>query len=501
MKLACLLIVLLCAFTKAQPNEYPPPVTLELVSEGFEMPLYVTSPPDDERLFVVNRIGTVQIVLDGRVLSTLFLDIRHLVSLEGEMGLLSVAFHPDYRKNGRVFVLFTRAKPFDTVVTEFRRDPENPHRTLPFMRVVFTISQKPESIIHRGGHLEFGPDGKLYMSTGDAGLKQSQDQSWNGKMIRLDVDAPADMPLGSPYDEHLATADIYAKGLRNGWRFSFDPITHDLYLGDVGSSNWEEINIITEGGNYGWPYAEGNDCLYAQYVFLCHTVYERPVYQYRHLHQDASGGMAVVGGYVYRGQQKELQGYYIFADVIGRLWALQKTQDGWQRWNIAQPWGGIVSLGKGANGELYAVNITNGSLYHLKVKPTDVSQAQLLFEKPATVAMDGMSELIDGQRWFHGSESSVRFYFEQPLRLALNLQARHSFVEQCLKVSLNGEERFNECIPETVDLNLTLDMIAGVNELRFELSEWADELSSPYGLELTAFRLSTVYESSRDAGE
>jgi hypothetical protein len=112
-----------------------------------------------------------------------------------------------------------------------------------------------------------------------------------------------------------------------------------------------------------------------------------------------------------------------------------------------------------------------------------------------------MSELIDGQRWFHGSESSVRFYFEQPLRLALNLQARHSFVEQCLKVSLNGEERFNECIPETVDLNLTLDMIAGVNELRFELSEWADELSSPYGLELTAFRLSTVYESSRDAGE
>jgi glucose/arabinose dehydrogenase len=476
----------------------PPPVTLEIVADGFSDPVYVTAPPYSDNqpsdnqpddLYVVNRSGTVGVVSGGQVLSLPFLDVSRQISLEGEMGLLSLAFHPEYADNGRVFVLFTRVNPFDTVIAEFRRDPKNPYQTEPFMRVVFSVPQQPESNIHRGGHLEFGPDGKLYVSSGDAGLALKDDPSWNGKVYRLDVDAPGQMPLGAPY-YGLAPVEPYATGFRNAWRFSFDG--DDLYVGDVGSSFYEEINLVQEGKDYGWPYAEGSACATSSSEVSCDTKgLVNPIYSYRHVDADAEGGSAVIGGYVYRGSETTLNGYYVFGDMMGRLWALAKRGDTWQRWSLAQPWGGIVSLGKGADGELYALNITNGTLYRLVVKPTNLLAAKLLQEKPETIALDGFAEFIQDGRWAFGPSSKARFYFETATLLKLEFGGDQPFINQELRVVLNGEMVLEQSLSSTFSVEVTLPMQAGVNELHFEVSRWQDDPSAPYALHFTTFELTS----------
>lgn len=362
--------VLLLGFGQAQTCEplakAPPAVRLKPVAQGFNLPLYVTSPPEDDRLFVLERSGLVKIIKDQQVLPEPFLNLSSQIGLTGEMGLLSLAFHPNYAENGRVFVLFTRDHPFDTVIAEFRRDPENPDRALEPRRVILSIPQHPDSIIHRGGHLEFlGTD--LYASIGDGALSApAQDvRDFRGKVLRLEVDA-VDIPLTEDQDLPVP-ATVFASGFRNPWRFSFDACSRSLYLADVGSTHFEELNLVTQGANYGWPYFESYTCTEAGQATDCDsTGMTFPFYAYAHISRDAQGGSGIIGGYMYRGQQlPDLQGFYVFADLKGTVWGLRSLEGQWYRWDLAQPGGGIVSLGQDAYGELYVVNMSAGVIYKL----------------------------------------------------------------------------------------------------------------------------------------
>jgi glucose/arabinose dehydrogenase len=347
-------------------SEAPPAVNLEPVAEGFTLPLYVTSPAGDARLFVLERTGQIKIV-DGQGSSKVFADLSLVLGLTGEMGLLNLAFHPDYAANGRLFVLLTRETPFDTVVMELQRDPENAERTLPARRVVLSVPQDPKSVQHRGGQLEFyGSD--LYVSLGDGALSSpaQDDTNLDGKVLRLDVDAVADVPLSE--DQELAVpVEIFAKGFRNPWRFSFDTCNGDLYVADLGSTRFEELNKVVAGGNYGWPYFESYECSELGQETDCDIAgMTFPFYAYPNIAHDPQGGNGVIGGYVYRGEQlPQLKGFYIFADLKGTLWALREIDGAWYRWDLAEPGGGTVSLGQDADGELYVINMTAGVIYKL----------------------------------------------------------------------------------------------------------------------------------------
>jgi glucose/arabinose dehydrogenase len=353
-----LAFLFLCYAQECLPrSEHPPLISLELVAKDFTLPLYITSAPEDSRLYVVERGGLVKIIEGQTILPEPFIDLRSVVGLEGEMGLLSLVFHPNYSANGRVFALFTRQDPFDTVVAEFRRDPEDPNRTLSEWKVILSSPQDEASIVHRGGQLEFlGND--LLVSIGDGALSTpAQDvNDFKGKVLRLAVD-----DSGIP-------VSIFARGLRNPWRFSIDPCNGRIYLADLGSTFFEELNIIEENGNYGWPYFESYACSELGRQRDCDADgMTFPFYAYPHISKDPDGGSGIIGGYVYRGSEiPKLQGFYLFADLKGVLWALREINGEWYRWELVQVGGGVVSLGQGVSGELYVVNMASGEIYKIR---------------------------------------------------------------------------------------------------------------------------------------
>jgi glucose/arabinose dehydrogenase len=299
----------------------------------FNRPLFLGSAGDGSgRLFVVEQAGLIY-VLSGPEADDkeLFLDIRNLIDDSGnEMGLLGLAFHPDYAVNGQFFVNYTDSR--GTVIARFetfggRGDPDS-------LDVILSFEQPYSN--HNGGHLEFGPDGYLYIATGDGGsggdpLGHAQNrQTFHGNILRIDIDnrdsqssyvIPPDNPFAGNSEGYLE--EIYAYGLRNPWRFSFDPGTGLLWAGDVGQNAVEEINIIEKGKNYGWNIMEGSQC-YNPPTGCDSTGLEIPIYEYLH-----PLGRSITGGYVYHGSEHQLlEGAYIYADFVsGLIWALW-YQDG-----------------------------------------------------------------------------------------------------------------------------------------------------------------------------
>ena len=272
-----------------------------------EAPVYVAQPPGDRRLFVVSQTGEIRIVDGGKLRSTPFLDLRSSVSYGGERGLLSVAFHPRFATNGKLYIDFTDNRG-DTRIWELHARP-GASKVDPGHRELLHIEQPYPN--HNGGQLQFGPDGYLYIGMGDGG--SADDPHRNGqnvgvllaKLLRIDVDhRTGSLPYAIPPDNPFrstpgARAEIYAFGLRNPWRFSFDRQTRDLYIGDVGQNVWEEVDALplarARGANFGWNAYEGN----AKYVGdlktdVGHLV--MPVQVYKH-----GQGCSVTGGYVYRG--------------------------------------------------------------------------------------------------------------------------------------------------------------------------------------------------------
>ena len=352
-------------------------LVLEEVSTGLDQPVHVTHAGDGSgRLFVVERPGAIRVVRDGALLPEPFLDITDRVGSQGsEQGLLSVAFHPRYAENRRFFVDYTDQNG-DTVISELRVS-DDPDRAEPGSeRVLLRIDQPAAN--HNGGQLAFGPDGYLYIGMGDGGgagdrFGNGQNRSTLlGKLLRIDVDGgdPYGIPPDNPFVGQEGTRpEIWALGLRNPWRFSFDRATGDLYLGDVGQNAWEELNVqpaASRGGeNYGWPITEATHCF--QPRTGCDTAgLTLPVYEY-----PLEGACSIVAGYRYRGAAvPAFADAFFYTDYCGgRIWALTQGPDGgWTNHDLLQAGGGLSSFGEDETGELYIVNI-GGALYRLGARP------------------------------------------------------------------------------------------------------------------------------------
>ena len=325
-----------------------------VVARGFDEPVQVTATRSEpRRLYVVEQRGTIRVIDRGRVRRGFFLDIRSRVQAGGEQGLLGLAFDPGYARNRFVYVNFTDRNG-DTRVVRFRTDGL---RALPSTaRLLLRVDQPYAN--HNGGNLVFGPDGALYVGLGDGGSggdpeNRAQDLgSLLGKMFTLDVRRPGSAP------------EIVALGLRNPWRYSFDRVTGDLYIGDVGQGEVEEIDFTRAGSpgleNYGWDVYEGSR-LYDDKELGPGTLVP-PVFEYTH-----ARGCSVTGGFVYRGRARPaVRGRYTFGDYCsGTVWSMRVANGAAQGVRV-EPFRieGLTSFGEDAAGELYATS-HSGTVYRL----------------------------------------------------------------------------------------------------------------------------------------
>ncbi len=341
---------------------------LELVIRGLSSPVSITN-AGDARLFVVEQAGTIRIVSGGNVVATPFLSIADRVRSGGEQGLLGLAFPPDHAATGRYYVYYTDRNGH-TVVSRFTA---NGNTTDPATEQVLLTQTQPYSN-HNGGQLAFGPDGYLYVGLGDGG--SGGDPEGNGqdlttflaKLLRIDVSGdmymvPPDNPFVGRGD---ARPEIWAYGLRNPWRFSFDSVTGDLFIADVGQNAFEEVNLQRAGSpggeNYGWKIMEANAC-YEPSRNCDRTGLVVPILEYPH----ASGwGQSISGGYVYRGPDApSLTGAYVFGDYVsGRIWTA-RAENGWRPTLLLESGMNISTFGVGAKGELYVADHSRGALYLL----------------------------------------------------------------------------------------------------------------------------------------
>ena len=344
---------------------------LPLVTVGLEHPLFLTHAGDgSRRLFVVEQPGTIRIISQGALQEAPFLDLRDRVLTDDtERGLLGLAFHPDYRRNGRFFVNYTRRPDGATVVAEYRRSG-SPDAASRDERVLMVVMQ-PESN-HNGGMLAFGPDGYLYIGLGDGGAwgdPGNRAQNLNellGKVLRIDVDhgEPYAIPADNPFASEGGRPEIYAVGLRNPWRFSFDFNSAELWLADVGQKKWEEVDLVTRGGNYGWRVMEGSHCYNP--ATSCPTEgLALPVMEYRH----EEGRCSIIGGYVYHGRaMPALGGVYLYGDFCsGEVFAFRRFGDGGigaAPTVLLKTSFRISSFGQDEEGEVYVLD-HGGGIYRL----------------------------------------------------------------------------------------------------------------------------------------
>jgi glucose/arabinose dehydrogenase len=353
----------LLVVSAAWPATAADPVALEPIDGLYSRPLLVTHAGDHTgRLFVVEQGGRIFVINRGQRLTTPFLDLTGQVSGGNEQGLLGLAFHPDFRSNGFFFVNYTDNRG-DTVVARFSVSSD-PNRADGSSEVEVLTFRQPFSN-HNGGHLAFGPDGFLYISSGDGGSggdpqNNAQDlDSLLGKILRIDVDGlPLAIPPDNPFvGDGSARDEIWSFGLRNPWRFSFDRNSGDLYVGDVGQSRQEEINYQRAGSsggeNYGWRLKEGMGC------FNPSSGCDRPGLVDPILTYSHSQGCSVTGGYVYRGPSAPaLKGLYLYGDFCsGTIWAAEPRADGlWQSTTLLRSGLSITSFGEGENGDVFVVD-------------------------------------------------------------------------------------------------------------------------------------------------
>jgi glucose/arabinose dehydrogenase len=345
--------------------------TLVPVARGLAEPVAMSHPEGDPRLFVVERAGRIRVIRGGVLKATPFLDLRTVVNTDGEGGLLSVAFRPDYRTSGLFYVAYTDAEQRLRVV-RFRANPTSDVAD-PRGATIIAIPH-PGATNHYGGQIAFGPGGYLFIGTGDGGGSGDPDgnaqnpASLLGKILRIDVGpgatSPYAIPPGNPYaGSTVNRREIWHLGLRNPWRFSFDRGNYDLWIGDVGQGAREEINRTSSGGvNLGWDCREGS--LTTTYGTNCKASgYARPLHEYGH-----DLGCAVIGGYVYRGSRYSslVGGHYVYGDYCSaRLWALGRDANGrLVSGELANFGGNILALGRDAAGEIYLMTAA-GTLYRV----------------------------------------------------------------------------------------------------------------------------------------
>ena len=420
-------------------------IRFESVVSMLDRPLFLTGAGDESgRLFVLEQPGRIQIVREGQVLSRPFLDISGTVSFGGERGLLGLAFHPNFPTNGRFFINYTRTNggQLQTVVSEYRRSSGDPDLADPSSERVLLVFDQPFSN-HNGGMLDFGPDGYLYISSGDGGSggdPQGNAQNLSnllGKILRIDVDRA--LPYAIPPDNPFvgiegARDEIWAYGLRNPWRFSFDSATGRLFAGDVGQGDWEEIDLINRGENYGWNRMEGTHC-YPIGTPTCEMEgLTLPIAEIEH-----PVSRSITGGYVYRGSQStSLWGSYLFGDFgTGRVWALSEGTGGvWSRQELARTGYSISSFGQDDDGEIYLVDY-RGEVFRLVflwrelfAHAADGDLYGSRFRSRIVLVNNG-NQLVEGHLRFYSSEGelqAVTIGGERRSEFPIAIQGRSSIV-------------------------------------------------------------------------
>lgn len=385
-----LLLLLTSYFCQSQE------ISIELLKDGFNDPLSLQHANDD-RLFIVEQAGKIKILHpNGDVNATSFLDISGEISTGGERGLLGLAFHPDYANNGYFYVNYTKPNG-NTQISRFSVSQGNPDVADATSELPLLSFEQPFSN-HNGGNLVFGPDNFLYISSGDGGgSPETRAQDLNlllGKILRIDVDNPSGtenygIPTDNPFvDIPNARDEIWAYGLRNPWRFSFDLTENELWIGDVGQAEREEINrvAITAGGlNYGWPCYEGTQPFNLQ---NCPPESELsfPLAEYTH----DNGNCSVTGGFVYRGSTwMDLEGHYFFADYCsGVIGTIDSSGSMSIEGNFPGNW---VSFGEDVNKELYIIDL-GGKIY--KIRQSQIGIDDVLNENQFTLLPNPASDSV-----------------------------------------------------------------------------------------------------------
>ena len=359
-----------------------PELALQTVATGLDFPLFLTTPPGDDRLFVVERYGRIRIIRDGQVRTEPFLDVSSLISTQGEQGMMGLAFDPDYADNGRFLISYSDVES-DFIVASYRvsSDPDVADPSSGEVRLRVTHPKNT----HYSGMLAFGPDGHLYVGVGDGGAPgdfsaTGQDRGdLLGSILRIDVSDAAgyQVPPDNPYvDIAGVRPEIWSYGVRNPWRFSFDRSTRDLYIGDVGEDSREELDVAAaangggKGLNFGWSVSEGLKCVQDG----CNRDgFTDPVLDYSH-----EDGCSITGGYVYRGSALEaLAGTYFYSDFCGG-WVRsvhvvngQVTQE--TLWPSLDTGASVTSFGEDAEGELYVLT-SDGTVSRI-VEATSAARA------------------------------------------------------------------------------------------------------------------------------
>lgn len=367
-----------------------PRLQLEVVSTGLYRPTALVAISASE--FLVGQTdGLIRLVRNGVVQTDPFLDIGGQIGNSMYEGVFGLAIHPQFSQNGYVYVHYSRINDLSSVIVRYTRNPTNPDQADPFSAKTILIIPYPNGG-HRSGHLAFGPDGYLYITTGDSSsgargpvspadrlaqqLAQNL-QDLHGKVLRIDVDKgspyaiPPSNPFASPTDGVLD--ELYAYGLRNPWRWSFDRLTGDCWIADVGQDDWEELNVTVAGTaaprNYGWPCYEGT----MAYVSPCSPTGNDQVPLLTYAGYTLASAASITGGYVYRGTAyPDLWGWYIYADYMrGTYWTLKRNVDGtYQQVQQGIPAGtSPVSFAEGLDGELYVLSFAEGVLYHIRYVP------------------------------------------------------------------------------------------------------------------------------------
>ena len=371
------------------PPPQPPPVPSAAVQRVFTQLTFsspvamVQAPGDDTLWYVIEQRGVVR-VFDNELnvaASSVYLDISARVdSSANEAGLLGMAFHPNFQSNGQLFLSYTRGGPLTSVISRFTVDPAS---ALPDPGSEFVVLTVPQPFgNHNGGNIAFGQDGFLYIGFGDGGSGGDPEENGQdtsnilGAIVRVDVDGavPYAIPIDNPFAGNtdcmagfgtMACPEIYAWGLRNPWRFSFDLQNGDLWVADVGQGSWEEVDRVELGLNYGWDEREGAHCF--EPANGCSLNNVDPITEYDH-----SVGQSITGGYVYRGSlNPTLQGIYIFGDFVsGRIWGIPAdSEQGVVPDELMDTSLGISSFAQSPDGEIYVIDYGAGEIHQIVAAP------------------------------------------------------------------------------------------------------------------------------------
>jgi glucose/arabinose dehydrogenase len=391
MKVFFLFIALVFVQCMQHSQTVPPVIGLQSFATGFTSPVEITH-CGDNRLFVVEQDGLIKILnSNGTTNATPFLNVTNLTNASGEQGLLGLAFHPNYASNGSFFINYTNLNG-DTVIARYSVNSNNPNVANPSGTILLTIPQPYSN--HNGGTLKFGPDGYLYIGMGDGGSggdPENRAQNTNellGKMLRIDVNSGSlyGIPPNNPYVGLAGADEIWAIGLRNPWKFSFDRQTGDLWIADVGQNLYEEVNRagVTESGlNYGWRCYEGNAAFNITGCAAQNTM-KAPLFITNH----SNGFCSITGGYVYRGTNyPNFQGKYFFSDYCKAQIGMADSS-GNVTFSPTFTGNAFVTFGEAANGELYVGSINNGVIYKLVDSSLPVAEVNRksfkIYPNPAT---------------------------------------------------------------------------------------------------------------------